>query len=165
MTTRDEAWEQWYRPRLPEFPNRPYWEGVHEGFNAGWEAAMEEATSGTNGVMMFETAKAKAVSEARVIPSRNTDPETSHAAAKKIVIKAGTQRAYLLKAFSLLPDATDEEAMEIAYPMVLRGSEYSKRCSELREAGFIEPTGDTRIGSAGVDRIVSRITQKGLDSL
>lgn len=103
-----------------------------------------------------------------VIPSRNTDPETSHAA-EPVKIKAGTQRAYLLQAFHdqvmHFPDfgLTDEEAMEWArrFAPVSASSEYAKRCSELRAGGFIEPTGETRPGSAGPQRIVSRITDKG----
>jgi hypothetical protein len=98
-----------------------------------------------------------------VIPSRTTDPETSRAA-EPVKVKAGTQRAYLLQAFALdwFPDATDEEAMKRTGGWVKPVSEFAKRCSELREGGFIEPTGETRAGSAGPQRIVSRITPKGL---
>lgn len=101
-----------------------------------------------------------------VIPSRSTDPETSHAAAKEIRVKAGSQRARLLHEFAAAYFAstdglTDEQAMICAYG-VSPTSEYAKRCSELREGGFIEPTGETRAGSAGPQRIVSRITVKGM---
>lgn len=102
-----------------------------------------------------------------VIPSRTTDPETSHAAAREVRVKAGTQRARLLKAFAdhgiQWPQVglTDEEAMMNAEG-VWHTSEYSKRCSELREGGYIKPTGQTRVGSAGVERIVSKVTDKGL---
>lgn len=101
--------------------------------------------------------------ETRVIPSRTTDPETSHAAAKQIVVKAGTQRWHLLAAFAAHDHEyglTDEEAAQASSGVSLF-SEYAKRCSELREAGLIEPTGDTRPGSAGPQRIVSRITANG----
>lgn len=110
---------------------------------------------------------------ADVIPSRTSDPETSHAAAREIKVKANSQRARLLYAFWLeremrhdanVPDSkaglTDEQAMRWS-PEVSARSEYAKRCSELREGGFIEPTGETRPGSAGPQRIVSRITAKG----
>lgn len=99
---------------------------------------------------------------ADVIPSRTTDPETSHAAAAEIKVKARTQRAYLLQAFAeeRMDGLTDEQAMFGAYGVSM-ASEYAKRCSELREGGFIEPTGETRAGSAGPQRIVSRITAKG----
>lgn len=105
-------------------------------------------------------------SEPRVIPSRTTDPATSHAAAREIKVKAGSQRAHLLRAFNAISQytdkgLTDEEAAQIAVHVSM-GSEYSKRCSELREAGYIEPTGETRAnGSSGLQRIVSRITDKG----
>jgi hypothetical protein len=106
---------------------------------------------------------------ADVIPSRSTDPVTSHAAAREIRVKAGTQRARLLEAFAQADQneyhshggsLTDEQAMERAHA-VSPLSEFSKRCSELRQGGFIEPTGETRAGSAGPQRIVSRITGKG----
>lgn len=103
-----------------------------------------------------------------VIPSRATDPDTSHAAAKEIKVKAGSQRAKLLSAFwwadsrdRYSGSLTDEQAMDLNRGGVSPTSEYAKRCSELREGGFIEPTGETRAGSAGPQRIVSRITAKG----
>lgn len=100
---------------------------------------------------------------ADVIPSRSTDPETSHAAAREIRVKANSQRALLLDAFSMWTHAgaTDEQAMLSTDGSVSPTSEYAKRCSELREGGFIEATGETRAGSAGPQRIVSRITDKG----
>lgn len=103
---------------------------------------------------------------ADVIPSRSTDPDTSHAAAAEVKVKANTQRALLLAAFALenrwdfVDGLTDEQAMAHA-DGVSATSEYAKRCSELREGGYIEPTGETRPGSAGPQRIVSRITDKG----
>lgn len=98
---------------------------------------------------------------ADVIPSRTTDPATSHAAAKEIRVKANSQRALLLAVFASHVPLTDEEAMFESLGTVRATSEYAKRCSELREGGFIEPTGETRAGSAGPQRIVSRITDKG----
>jgi hypothetical protein len=38
---------------------------------------------------------------------------------------------------------------------------YWKRCSELRQAGYIKPTGETRVSSAGVEQQVCRITIEG----
>lgn len=99
-----------------------------------------------------------------VIPSRTSDPETSHAA-EPVKIKAGSQRAYLLDEFyrwQMEDGLTDEQAMEYAYPLVGPTSEYAKRCSELRQGGFIEPTGEVRVSfTTGKARIVSRITEKG----
>jgi hypothetical protein len=38
---------------------------------------------------------------------------------------------------------------------------YWKRCSELRKLGFIEPTGETRLSSAGQPQQVCKITVEG----
>lgn len=121
-------------------------------FVAAEDAAQDERT-------MPETTEV-----GRMIPSRRTDPGTSHKAEKAVTVKAGTQRHRLLVAFSALDDATDEEAMEHAVG-VAPTSEFAKRCSELRDGGYIEPTGEERKGAAGVDRIVSRITDKGREAL
>lgn len=97
------------------------------------------------------------------IPARHSDPETSHAATRAITVRAGTQRAHLLQAFASPRGAdglTDEEAMESSVG-VSPHSEYAKRCSELRDAGFIQPTGETRDGNSGQARMVSRITEEG----
>lgn len=78
-------------------------------------------------------------------------------------VRAGTQRARLLAAFAL-PEAadglTDEEAADLADGVPYR-SEFAKRCSELRAAALIVPTGVTRKGVAGLERIVSQITDQG----
>lgn len=104
----------------------------------------------------------------RTIPSRRSDPDISRAA-EPVKVRAGTQRARLLKAFAVHeigraihegPGLTDEQAMLCAEGVAYT-SEYAKRCSELREGGFIVPTGETRAGAAGAQRIVSRITDKG----
>lgn len=108
----------------------------------------------------FKPAAEEETGTGRTIPARNTDPETSHKATKAIHIRAGNQRTLLLRAFDALEDATDEEAMEHAEG-VSASSEYAKRCSELRQAGYIEATGDERTGGSGQSRIVCRITTKG----
>lgn len=107
----------------------------------------------------------------RTIPSRNTDPGTSHEAAARVVIRSGTQRTLLLQAFQAMdfqepenPGLTDEEAMNRAVG-VTAWSEYAKRCSELRDGGLIVPTGETRVGEAGTPRIVSKITDVGRAAL
>ena len=93
------------------------------------------------------------------IPSRSTDPPTSHAA-EPVRWRTGSQAIRLLQSFASLIDATDEEAMENAIG-VSPVSEYAKRCSELREAGLIEPTIYTRPGYSGRERMVSTITEAG----
>lgn len=102
----------------------------------------------------------------RTIPSRRLDPATSHAA-EPVTIKAGTQRARLLAAFATdaaTDGLTDEEAADLADGVPYR-SEFAKRCSELRDGGHIAPTGATRTGVAGHQRIVSRITDAGRTAL
>lgn len=93
--------------------------------------------------------------------ARNTDPVTSHAGAEDVKVRAGSQRAKMLNAFAYLVEATDEEAMERAPGISLRSC-WWKRASELRQGGYIEDTGETRIGSQGSARMVSRITSKGI---
>lgn len=102
-----------------------------------------------------------------VIPSRSTDPDTSRKA-EPTPVKAGTQRAHLLAAFGLEAAAdglTDEEAADLTQGAVPYRSEFAKRCSELRAAGLIAETGDTRPGVAGHQRIVSAITDAGRATL
>lgn len=104
----------------------------------------------------------------RTIPARRSDPGTSHDATNSVAVTGENQRGRLLKAFHArygddADDAglTDEEAMNRAVG-VTAWSEYAKRCSELRDAGLIEPTGEVRKGESGRGRIVSKITDAGL---
>lgn len=105
--------------------------------------------------------------EARVIPSRSSDPGTSKAA-EPLSVKAGTQRARLLAAFgtpAAVDGLTDEEAADLAVGVPYR-SEFAKRCSELRAAGLLEVVPDvTRRGVSGQRRLVSRITDAGRAAL
>ncbi len=96
--------------------------------------------------------------------ARTTDPWTAHNAADAMAKmgKAGSQRRRLLAAFARLLEATSEEAAEDA-PGVSLMSEYSTRCSELQRLELIEPTGQKRIGAAGVARDVYGITDRGLE--
>lgn len=107
--------------------------------------------------------------EASLVPKRvrRSDPATSAEGAKAVSIRAGSQKAKLLRAFA---DAdadgvtlTDEDAAARAELPVR--SCFWKRCGELREAGLIEFTGDTRMASAGVNRNLSRITEAGREAL
>jgi hypothetical protein len=88
--------------------------------------------------------------------ARASDPETSHAAAASIDRNTETHRK-LLEAWRCAGarGLTDEEAAIAADLPPLVG--YWKRCSELRAAGRIVPTGETRVGSTGRRRIVCRI--------
>lgn len=100
-----------------------------------------------------------------VIPSRATDPHTSHAAAEAIRVTARNQRGRLLRAYAGRPlGLTDDEAQACAAD-VSELSCYWKRCSELRAAGLIVATGETRKGRAGVDRLVCALTSTGKAAL
>lgn len=90
--------------------------------------------------------------------TRTGDYETSNEGAVKVATRAGAQKLELLKSFDVLGDLTDEEA---AISAGLPHTCYWKRCGELRAAGLIEFTGDTRVGVAGVRRRVSVITERG----
>jgi len=93
--------------------------------------------------------------------TRRDDYATSKAGARSVAFRAGSQKARLLVAFA---DAgasglSDDEAARRAG--LAPTSCYWKRCGELRALGLIRFTGDERQGSAGVDRLVSIITEAG----
>ena len=91
---------------------------------------------------------------------REPDWQTSVAAGRSVAYRAGTQKAALLAAFrSAWPEGLTDEEAAVRADLSL-SSEYSKRCGELRQDGYItvvyengEPL--TRPGSSGMDRIVS----------
>lgn len=91
--------------------------------------------------------------------ARASDPSTSRAAARDVSFRAGSQKAKLLGAFAE-GEYTDEEAA-VRAGLSLRSC-FWKRCGELRDAGLIEFTGQTRRGSAGSACGVSRITEQGM---
>ena len=99
---------------------------------------------------------------------RSTDPETSANADRNVRVTATNQRGKLLATYADGEDATDNEA---AFSADLLNSCYWKRCSELREGGYIEAVHDeegrlvTHMGFAGQPRMVSRITDKGRQAL
>lgn len=96
---------------------------------------------------------------------RRNDGATSGAGAKAMTVRAGSQRATLLSAYYVQDDLTDEEAGKVSGLSSLPKCCYWKRCSELRQAGFIEPTGETRVSSAGVEQQVCAITDDGINVL
>lgn len=99
---------------------------------------------------------------------RNSDTETSRAPLRAVSIRSGSQRAHLLAEYAKHDGLTDEESGLVSgladYPRCC----YWKRCSELRQAGYIAPTGETRLSTAGEAQQVCAITVAGrcaLDSL
>ena len=98
---------------------------------------------------------------------RANDPATSTRAAQNLNVRAGSQRALLLAQYDL-DSMTDEEAGEATGLARLAKCCYWKRCSELRQAGYIAPTGAVRRSSVGSDQQVCEITLIGrviLDSI
>lgn len=94
--------------------------------------------------------------------TRTGDYDTSIAGAESVRMRRRSQQFKLLREFCLASDSglTDEEAADAAQVPVR--SCYWKRCSELRQMGLIEPTDQRRNGDAGVQRIVSVVTEKGI---
>lgn len=93
---------------------------------------------------------------------RKDDWETSVEGARNVALREGTQKRLLLEVYAHGATLTDEEAAERAE---LLHTCYWKRCGELRELGYIEHNGTTRMGGAGVHRIVCQITPEGQGAL
>ena len=91
---------------------------------------------------------------------RRKDGATSGAGAKAMTVRGGSQRHLILSRYAL-EALTDEEAGRMSGLSSLPKCCYWKRCSELRQAGYIKPTGETRVSSAGVEQQVCRITIEG----
>lgn len=92
--------------------------------------------------------------------ARRDDPSTSHKAARVAKFNAGSQKYMLLTAYARNEHGlTDEEAAQISDLLHVG---FWKRCSELRNAGYIERTGETRIASSGAPQDVCRITEGGM---
>lgn len=88
--------------------------------------------------------------------SRADDPATSHAAERKLAPKRGTLAREALALYRVYRDGLTDAQLE-AYTMK-RG--IWKRASDLRNAGFIEPTGAVLDGQR-----ICRITDAGLRAL
>ena len=105
---------------------------------------------------------------AGLIAARSTDPITSHEAALSVTVRAGSQQAQLLQAYA---DAgalglTDDEAGVNTGLAAKPGCCWWKRCSELRQAGYIVPIGNvTRLSRAGENQQVCGITNAGIEAL
>jgi hypothetical protein len=95
---------------------------------------------------------------------RRNNGATSKAGAKDITVRAGSQRALVLFWYSI-QELTDDEAGRWSGLAKRPKCCYWKRCSELRQAGYIEPTGETRVSLAGVEQQVCRITYQGKQAL
>jgi hypothetical protein len=99
--------------------------------------------------------------------ARSTDPATSHAGARSMRIRAGSQRAVLLAAYA---DAgayglTNDDAGVVTGLADRPGCCYWKRCGELLAAGYIRATDETRTSRAGEFQRVCVMTRAGLEAL
>jgi len=97
--------------------------------------------------------------------SRATDPETSKKGERDVRPRRGTQAMRLLRAYydvrATLGGMSDEGAAQFAG--LANGG--WKRCSDLRRAGFIEPTGEVVLSQYGSSVQVCRITDAGIAHL
>jgi hypothetical protein len=91
---------------------------------------------------------------------RTQDGITSREGARSITLRAGSQRAMLLEMYWAEP-LTDEEAGNLSGLSRNPKCGYWKRCSELRQAGYIRPTGEMRESVSGVSQQVCEITEAG----
>jgi hypothetical protein len=95
---------------------------------------------------------------------RSADPITSVEGAKDVKPRR-TSQAMLLLAEYLKGGLTDEEAGMASGLALKPKCCYWKRCSELRAGGFIIPTGETRLSTAGSSMQVCEITEVGEEAL
>lgn len=94
--------------------------------------------------------------------SRRSDPETSKKAGNSVAFRAGSQKHSLLQQYLAASDGLTDEEAGIASGLAFRNKCcYWKRCSELRQAGLIAVTGETRLSSAEENQQVCVITDKG----
>lgn len=89
--------------------------------------------------------------------ARNTDPATSK---QPLNVRSGSQRAIILAVY-VNGEYIDDEIGQITGFGNLPNCCYWKRCSELRQAGYIEPTGLTRRSRADKLQQICRITDAG----
>lgn len=92
--------------------------------------------------------------------ARRDDPSTSHKAARVAQFNSGTQKYQLLVAYARSTDGLTDEQAAGASNLLHVG--YWKRCSELRNAGYITRTGETRVASSGAAQDVCCITEAGM---
>ena len=91
---------------------------------------------------------------------RQSDPLTSRKSVTKTNrMRWGSQCYRLLEAYAG-SDLTDEEAASRSGVVAMAKSPW-RRCSDLRQKGLIEPTGEERVSSANSMQMVCRITNQG----
>lgn len=93
-------------------------------------------------------------------PVRNTDPETSHEAARKLTSRNRLQRKVLQVFYTHAEHGATNEDVYAGWPH-LREDALRPRVAELRDAGFIRDYG-TRMGSRRHHIRIWRITPAGI---
>mgnify|MGYP003639790797 FL=1 len=96
---------------------------------------------------------------------RNTDPVTSHKAAKSALPRTSSQKIRLLSVYRSHRDMTADEAGIATGLSEKAGCCYWHRVSDLIKEGLIEPTGETRLARSGEQQRVNRITESGRELL
>lgn len=96
---------------------------------------------------------------------RNTDPMTSHKAAKSALPRTSSQKIRLLSVYRSHRDMAADEAGIATGLSEKAGCCYWHRVSDLIKEGLIEPTGETRLARSGEQQRVNRITESGRELL
>lgn len=94
--------------------------------------------------------------------ARVDDPETSHAGARSVKYRAGSQKAKLLAVFAAAAGPiTDAEAATIAGLAAKPGCCWWHRCSDLRADGLIVQAGTGISPVTGEQAMLSTLTDAG----
>jgi hypothetical protein len=98
---------------------------------------------------------------------RSTDPATSRQGAQDVLPRRDSQQGQLLRVYgeNRIYGLTDEQAGDLSGLAQKPKCCYWKRCSELRQKGLIEDTGQEALSSAGSSMMVCRLTAKGAELL
>jgi hypothetical protein len=98
---------------------------------------------------------------------RSTDPATSRQGAQNVLPRRDSQQGQLLRVYgeNRIYGLTDEQAGDLSGLAQKPKCCYWKRCSELRQKGLIEDTGNEAMSSAGSSMMVCRLTAKGAELL
>lgn len=113
------------------------------------------------------------VEDIPVAPARPTDPATSKAAAKGVVVRAGTQRMEVLRIVcgvtylgsAYRPGLVGWTASEVDRATGMVPSSVSKRLGELERHGFLVVDGTRKSLRGPAQQQVYRATEKGLDAV
>lgn len=148
-----------------ELPSRGFWRDRmrvwHRGPMPGQESLLPLSPAEERGIPhdhatyvegCFRCDLGRAEATPPRVLARVSDPATSHAAARAVSYRTGTQKARLLQVYLDADELglTDEEAgIRAGLPNAW------KRCSDLRRDGSITPVG-VRLGSNGVEVMTCR---------